>query len=174
MAHPEQQIFCKSVRDMHPEKFTNCDVLDVGSMDINGNNRYLFTPPFSYTGIDLGSGTNVDIISPGHLYSPNKKYDVVISTECFEHDTFWRQTIRNCIKLTKPEGIFLFSCAAVGRQEHGTTRTSPKDSPFTNDYYHNLTEMEILSIEGFAESFSKFSFSKNNNTKDLYFYGIRK
>ena len=62
----------------------------------------------------------------------------------FEHDEFWKDTIMNCITLTKPGGIFLFSCATTGRQEHGTRRTTPQDSPFTslieNDYYMNLTE----------------------------------
>lgn len=177
MAHPEQQHFCLSVKKKFPKYFNAVDVLDIGSLDINGNNRYLFTD-YTYTGIDVGEGKNVDIITPGHLFNPGKQYDVVISTECFEHDMYWSDTIKNCIKLTKDSGLFLFSCATTGRQEHGTTRTTPQDSPFThslfNDYYKNLTEEDIRSIEGFIENFSEFGFSTNNHTKDLYFYGIKK
>ena len=177
MAHPEQATFCKSVKDKHPEMFSDVDVLDVGSLDINGNNRYLFSS-YTYTGIDIGEGKNVDVVSKGHEYAANKEYDVVISTECFEHDQHWEDTILNCIRLTKSKGLFMFTCATTGRQEHGTTRTTPQDSPFTHklfsDYYKNLTEYDVRQIPGFDDSFSEFEFSTNNNTKDLYFYGIKK
>lgn len=177
MAHPEQAIFCRSVKAKYPDRFNNCDVLDVGSLDINGNNRYLFTN-YTYTGIDIGEGRNVDVVSKGHEFHPEKHFDIVISTECFEHDKYWRETISNCIRLIKPGGLFLFTCATTGRQEHGTSRTTPQDSPFTykefNDYYMNLAGPDILSIDGFEASFSEMSFSANWNTKDLYFYGLKK
>lgn len=177
MAHPEQAVFCKSVKEKHPELFRDVDVLDIGSLDINGNNRYLFEN-YTYTGVDIGEGKNVDVVSKGHEFKPNKKYDVVISTECFEHDMYWRDTIQNCINLTKSGGLFIFTCATTGRQEHGTSRTTPQDSPFThtefNDYYRNLEEKDILEIDNFLDYFSEYEFSTNTNTKDLYFYGIKK
>jgi len=176
MAHPEQQVFCKSVKAKFPKSFKDVDVLDIGSLDINGNNRYLFEN-YTYTGVDIGEGPNVDIVSKGHEYKVTKHYDVVISTECFEHDQHWKETIKNCIDLLKPGGLFLFSCATTGRQEHGTSRTTPQDSPFThkefNDYYMNLTEYDIRQIQGFDDSFSKMKFKVNKRTKDLYFYGIK-
>lgn len=176
MAHPEQQQFCLSVKAKFPQFFKDVDVLDVGSLDINGNNRYLFVE-YNYTGIDIGEGKNVDVVSKGHEFKPGLQYDVVISTECFEHDQHWKETIKNCIDLTKPGGLFLFSCATTGRQEHGTSRTTPQDSPFThtefNDYYMNLTEYDVRQIQGFDNSFEKFEFSSNNSTKDLYFWGIK-
>lgn len=178
MAHPEQQQFCLSVKKKFPEKFNNHPVvLDVGSLDINGNNRYLFDGSYTYIGIDVGEGSNVDIVSKGHEFHPGFQFDIVISTECFEHDQHWKDTILNCIELTKPEGLFMFSCATTGRQEHGTSRTTPQDSPFThklfNNYYNNLTEEDIRAIPGFLHSFKEFKFNTNNNTKDLYFYGIK-
>lgn len=177
MAHPEQQRFCKKIRDRFPEKFKNCDVLDVGSLDINGNNRFLFENP-NYTGIDVGEGKNVDVVSKGHEFNPRKQYDVVISTECFEHDQHWQETAENCINLTKSGGIFLFTCATTGRQEHGTSRTTPKDSPLAyemfNDYYRNLTEYDFRSLSWWDSKFSEFGWETNDGTKDLYFYGIKK
>ena len=60
-------------------------VLDIGSLDINGNNQYLFED-CQYTGIDVGVGKNVDIVSKAHeLKMPSGTYDTIISTECFEH-----------------------------------------------------------------------------------------
>lgn len=177
MAHPEQQHFCLSVKDRFPHLFTGVDVLDIGSLDINGNNRYLFSY-YTYTGVDVGEGKNVDVVSKGHEYKPNKQFDVVISTECFEHDQHWRETIKNCIDLTKEGGLFIFSCATTGRQEHGTTRTTPQDSPFThslfNDYYMNLEEKDIREVFNPEEFFSVYEFGTNMNTKDLYFFGIKK
>lgn len=144
-------------------------------MDINGNNRYLFENS-SYIGIDLGEGRNVDVVCPGHLFKTSSKFDVVISTECFEHDKFWQQTILNVIEnLLVPGGLFLFSCATTGRAEHGTARTSPADSPFTNEYYMNLTEEDIRSVIDIDKYFDKYEFkSRTTFPADLYFYGIRK
>lgn len=87
MAHREQQQFLLSARQLFPQKFQNCDVLDIGSLDINGNNRYLFTN-YTYFGLDIGPGKNVDLVCRGHEYKTDKRYDIVISTECFEHDEF--------------------------------------------------------------------------------------
>ena len=55
MAHIEQIIFCIKVKNMFPSYFKNIDVLDVGSLDLNGSNRYLFEN-CRYTGIDIGPG----------------------------------------------------------------------------------------------------------------------
>ena len=182
MAHPEQANFCTYVRNKYPEKFRKVDVLDVGSLDINGNNRYLFEN-YKYTGVDIGPGKNVDVVSKGHEYNPGKQFDVVISTECFEHDMYWEQTIANCIQLTKSGGIFLFTCATEGRPEHGTTRTTPQDSPFShvqfNEYYKNLTQFDVAesivrNVGYMNEVFTKYLFDTNIYTKDLYFYGIKK
>lgn len=182
MAHPEQANFCTYVKNKYPEKFKRVSVLDIGSLDINGNNRYLFSN-YTYTGVDIGAGKNVDVVSKGHEFKPGTHYNVVISTECFEHDMYWKDTIKNCIDLTMKGGIFLFTCATTGRQEHGTTRTTPKDSPFTHtqfsDYYMNLTEGDVRAaiLEKFGkpidEVFSKYLFDTNIRTKDLYFYGIK-
>ena len=38
-------------------------ILDVGSYDVNGSYKTLFTSPtFEYTGLDMESGPNVDIV----------------------------------------------------------------------------------------------------------------
>lgn len=177
MAHLNQYKFCERVSAIYPEFFDSVRVLDVGSMDINGNNRPHFKNS-KFLGIDIGEGPNVDIICSGHLFSVknnSEKFNTIISTECFEHDAYYRETITNIVKnLLLPGGMFLFSCATTGRPEHGTTRTSPFDSPFTNDYYKNLTEEDIKEFLDLDFYFSDYSFSTNNETKDLYFWGIKR
>lgn len=175
MAHREQREWCELVKYAHDEFFVGTSVLDIGSLDINGNNRYLFEQ-CNYTGIDIGDGPNVDVVCSGHLFESDDLFDVVISTECFEHDEHWEQTLKNVINnLLKDGGLFLFSCAAPGRPEHGTKRTSPKDSPFTNDYYRNLSEADIRSVLDCDEIFSNYKFkTRIDFPQDLYFYGIKK
>jgi len=179
MAHKEQQEYLLSVKDKFPARFQNCSVLDIGSLDINGNNRYLFSD-CTYIGLDIGKGRNVDIVRRGHEYKSGNQFDIVISTECFEHDEFWDLTIENAIKLTKNGGMFLFTCATTGRPEHGTKRTTPYASPFTslleNDYYKNLTEADIKSKIDIEKWFSDFEFKNTEGSShpDLYFWGIKK
>lgn len=178
MAHKEQIDFFNTVKTQLPIFFKDCDVLDIGSLDINGNNHYLFEN-YTYTGVDIGPGNNVNVISKGHEFKPNKKYDVVISSECFEHDFFYKETILNCIELTKSGGLFTFTCATTNRPEHGTAKSGKAcDSPHShlewNDYYKNLTEDDIREILNFEDIFTEFKFSTNNLSHDLYFWGIKK
>lgn len=177
MAHPEQANFMLSVKNKFPDRFRNCRVLDIGSLDINGNNRYLFSN-YSYIGVDIGAGRNVDVVCRGHEYTDPQPFDIVISSECFEHDEFWNLTIQNAINLLKPNGLFLFSCATTGRPEHGTRRSHPQDSPFTskleNDYYMNLTEKDVVEKVDMTQ-FSEYEFfARETWPQDLYFWGIKK
>jgi SAM-dependent methyltransferase len=177
MAHNEQRDFINYVKKIHSDKFNNVRVLDIGSLDINGNNRYAFND-YEYIGIDIGEGPNVDIVIRGHEYKDEKLFDVIISTECFEHDEFWDLTIKNGINLLKSNGLFIFTCATTGRLEHGTRKTSPSDSPFTsqlmNDYYMNLEEKDIRNKIDIEKFFSKYEFKTNQNPFDLYFWGIKR
>lgn len=180
MAHREQKQFCQKIKNNFPEYFKNKKVLDVGSLDINGNNKILFDN-CEYIGIDIGEGRNVDIVSKGHEYmAPDSEYEVIISTECFEHDMFYDKTILNCLRMLKSGGMLLFTCATEGRAEHGTRRTSPQDAPLLmqdiewSDYYKNLTETDIRNIINIEEKFSQFAFEVNKFSYDLYFYGIKK
>ena len=180
MAHQEQIQFCNKIKNIFPNFFIYKKILDVGSLDINGNNRYLFDNCI-YTGIDVAPGNNVDIVTLGHEFKgENNFYDVIISTECFEHDMHYNKTIKNIIRMLKPGGLFLFTCATTGRREHGTIRSSPADAPLLNnlpdwcDYYKNLTEKDIKDIISLENIFDKYEFSTNDHSHDLYFYGIKK
>lgn len=176
MAHPEQKDFCTKVKDLYPQFFKNCKVLDVGSLDVNGNNKYLFED-CEYTGIDIGLGNNVDIVSKGHEFNaPDNSYDTIISTECFEHDMYYRDTIQNIIRMLRPGGLFLFTCATRGRGIHGTRSTSAWCAPLLAgdwaDYYKNLVKEDIQVIPG-MNIFSVHEYSCNDKVFDLYFYGIK-
>jgi len=179
MAHKQQKNFCIKIRNSFPEFFIDKDVLDVGSYDINGNNRFLFNN-CNYMGIDVGTGDNVDIVCPAHLHVGT--YDTIVSTEALEHDKYYKESLIQIVHMLKPGGLYLFTCATTGRNEHGTRRTTPSSAPLLmdhleqdwGDWYKNITEKdvrEVLDVEGI---FSKFSFEIGDELKDLYFYGIKK
>ena len=178
MAHEAQQNFFKSVKTLFPEYFKNKTVLDVGSMDINGNNRYLFED-CEYTGLDIGHGRNVDIVCPVHVYTQivDLTYNVVISGEMLEHDQYWKQSLNAMFKLVKPGGLLLISAAGTGRPEHGTINSEPSNSHFTHYYYKNITKKMILSalrLKIFLNpSFSFYRIVENDIDKDIYFVGIK-
>jgi len=184
MAHTEQRNFCKSVKAKYPDFFKNKKVLDIGSLDINGSNRDLFEN-CDYTGLDVGEGKNVDIISIGHLFNgPDNHFDTIISTEVFEHDMFYEETIKNVMRMLKPGGLFLFTCGAPGRPEHGTRRCGAFCAPLLlevseewADYYKNLTPDDFKVIPKFKETFLDCYFEIKDTDieipSDLYFYGIK-
>lgn len=177
--HPEARDFTLSVKSKFPSFFKNKRVLDVGSGDINGNNRFLFED-CEYDGNDVFAGENVTIVSKtSNLQFPSETFDTIISTECFEHDPEYKESFKKIVEMLKPGGLFVFTCASTGRREHGTRRTSPNDSYGTigniegwQDYYKNLTFEDLCdSID--INIFDSFEHSYNPVKYDLYFWGIK-
>jgi len=181
MSHPEQRRMCLNIKERFPQFFQGCSVLDVGSLDVNGANRYLFDS-CAYTGIDVDNGKNVDIVSVCHEFKPEGFiYDTVISTECLEHDKYWEQSLPHMISLIRPRGFILITCATHGREEHGTNRNKPHHSPLTvgrggdwGDYYKNLNEQDIRNVLDLNSIFSQYGFEVDNLHHDLLFWGIKK
>ncbi len=179
--HIQAKDFTLFVKKLLPDHFINKRVLDVGSGDINGNNRFLFENCF-YDGNDVIEAKNVTIISKTKdLQFVDNTFDTIISTECFEHDPEYKESFQKIYKMLKADGLFLFSCASTGRPEHGTRRTSSFDSYGTignienmSDYYKNLTIEDVNEVLELNQLFSVWDSYYNSETKDLYFIGIKK
>lgn len=179
--HPEARDFTLFVKQILTKYFKNIRVLDVGSGDINGNNRFLFEN-CQYEGNDVISANNVTVVSKTKdLPFAENTFDTIISTECFEHDPEYKESFSKIYDMLKPDGLFCFTCASTGRAEHGTRRTSPRDSYGTiggledmSDYYKNLTEIDVNEVLRFNRLFSTWDTYYNSQSKDLYFVGIKK
>jgi len=169
MAHKEQRDFFQSVKDKFPEYFSNKTVLDFGSLDVNGSLKDLFTD-CNYTGIDIVSGKNVDVISTAHEYQ-GQSADVVTSGEMLEHDEYWKQSLQNMYDKCNPGGLIAISCAGKDRPEHGTRRSDGNEWG-TGDYYRNIEPKDIKTVYK-KEMFSEVHYEENANSKDTYFYGIK-
>jgi SAM-dependent methyltransferase len=179
--HLEAKDFTIFVKKILCDFFINKRVLDVGSGDINGNNRFLFEN-CEYDGNDVIQAKNVTIVSKTKdLYFTDNTFDTIVSTECFEHDPEYKESFIKIYKMLKPDGLFCFTCASTGRAEHGTLKTSPYASYGTignltemSDYYKNLTEIDLNEVLPLNNLFSVWNTYYNSHSKDLYFVGIKK
>ena len=177
MAHKAQMDFVESVKAKFPAMFDGKRVLEIGSLDINGSVRRFFSGG-EYVGVDVGPGPGVDVVCEGQNYdAPDASFDVVISCECMEHNPYWAETWLNMIRVCKPGGLVVMTCATTGRAEHGTSRSRSKDSPLTVakgwEYYKNLTEADFLSIADTEQLFFAHLFATNEAWHDLYFWGVK-
>ncbi|MFN0316543.1 MAG: hypothetical protein ACKVQA_16090 [Burkholderiales bacterium] len=177
MSHPAQRDFIQIIAKHLPEFFIACNALEVGSLNINGSVRDFFRS-CDYVGIDVAPGRDVDLVCEGQNFGgPDNHFKHVLSCEAMEHNPHWRETFLNMIRVCAPGGLVTMTCATTGRLEHGTTRTTPRDSPLTLslgwDYYANRTKNDFLELPRFRSKFSAYKFWINWRSFDLYFCGLK-
>lgn len=170
--HKECRDFISSVRQIYPAFFFRSKVVEMGSLNVCGSLRHFFWFNKRYVGIDLGKGKGVDVICHAHEYIPYFTPDVVASIEMLEHDINWKSSLANIYGILKTYGLFIFTCAGPDREEHGTIEHNAYGSPFTNNYYHNISMEEFESVLP-KHLFLTSSIMYNRGKKDLYFWGIK-
>lgn len=195
--HKEQRNYIDELKKRFPEAFENIKVLDIGSFDVNGNEKPWFDN-CDFTGLDLLPGPGVDVACPANEYDePDEAFDTIISCECWEHNPFYKESILNAIRMLKPGGYFIWTCATTGRPVHGTktqdkidrknnktsqgnsvenwkTMPNVKRENWDNEYYKNITEQDIREFCDVDEIFNTYKFEVEENHCDLYFWGIKK
>ena len=179
MSHIEQVQYCESVRNRFPWFFTAPSrILDVGALNVNGCSRYLF-PGCDYIGLDIGPGPNIDVVSIAHEYAePDGSFDVVMSTNAFEHDQYYIKSLQNMVRLLRPDGLMFWTCKAI-HQEHGTTNHDPSASPLTcqiegwKDYYCNVTKEMAIAAVNPDDDFANHEWELNS-VGDICFCGLKK
>lgn len=147
-----------------PAHFVNTTVLDVGSQDINGNNRHLFEN-CTYLGCDVVAGKNVDHVGPCWTLPEHVgPFMTVISTEMLEHDPTWERSVATMERLVAPGGLLLITCAAPGRKIHNTE---------PGGYYRNLSPKQVLSALDLSK-WQKHSAVYNEAHHDVHLWAIKK
>jgi SAM-dependent methyltransferase len=159
-----------------PEYFASRSVLEVGSLNVDGTIRDFFLD-CQYIGLDLGLGNGVDLVCAGQDYGERAcQFDVVASCETMQHNPHWRETWINMLRLLKPDGLIIMTCATAGRRQHGTEHHSRDDSPLTlslgQNYYRNLIKEDFEGIVVHAGWFSHYEFLTDHSNTDLFFYGL--
>jgi SAM-dependent methyltransferase len=126
----------------------NQHVVDLGSYDVNGSYKPFFSQPgWTYTGVDLAAGPNVDVVltSPYRLPLPSHSADVMVSGQAFEHIEYFWLTWLEMARVLKPGGL-IFLLAPSRGYEH----RYPQDCwRFYPDSYRALAKyagMELLEV----------------------------
>lgn len=117
------------------------DVLEVGSLDVNGSIRRLFADRHrfpSYLGIDMRGGPGVDLEATGdNLPFDDGRFAIVVALEMLEHDRRFWLTLAECHRVLRPGGHLIVTTRAFGfpRHEH------------PHDYWRFTTEGLVAALE---------------------------
>jgi SAM-dependent methyltransferase len=105
---------------LKPKKNEYLIILDLGSQDVNGSYKPLFSlSKWKYIGLDVSEGKNVDIVIPdpyswsgiGSNYA-----DVIISGQTFEHIEYIWLTMDEIFRVLKPGGICCIIAPSSGAE----------------------------------------------------------
>jgi len=89
--------------------------LEIGSYNVNG----MVERQGDYTGIDMRSGPNVDLVMNGHdLQFKDASFDCVICAETLEHDDMPWQTAKEIHRVLKDEGVLIVTVPGIGFPRH--------------------------------------------------------
>lgn len=68
----------------------------------------------------MAAGKGVDLVCKGEEYDgPDNTFDTVVSGEVMEHNPYWAEKMRNMIRVCKPGGLVVMTCAGLGRGSMG-------------------------------------------------------
>lgn len=174
MAHTAQMIFVQQMRNKFPTHFEYCEVLEVGSRNVNGTVRQFFDT-CRYTGIDCVDGPCVDCVTLAHEYRPPKVgfYDTVISCSTFEHDPYLKETLTTVLgKCLRKDGLFVGSWVGPKWKEHGTIRTTGNEGIYGPDpnYYKGVSGAEFRKL---ASGYFKSLEIEDQKGLDVFVWGLR-
>lgn len=156
--HPAVMKFVyKTVRQHDPSG----PCLELGSLNINGTVRHVFSHNQPYIGIDLHKGKDVDMIANAHnLPFRDNTFSIVVSTEMLEHDTMPVASLEEAFRVLVKKGLLICTAATDQRPEHNVYLTG---------YYKNIAEdtvREVLSQHA-------TTYHIEADTDDIRFWGIK-
>jgi len=136
-----------------PQRDVGNNVLEIGSLDINGSIRGLFNTLISdgglYFGIDLQAGPGVDFVADAARFKSDIGYDIVVCCEVFEHSSAWKEIVNNAHRLLCAGGLFIATMAGDGRPPHSAIDENPIRSW---EYYKNVGQTEMdAALSAFSE-----------------------
>lgn len=92
-------------------------VVEFGSKNINGSVRPLFRGA-AFTGVDVVAGPDVDVVADAASFTPEVAPDCVVCCEVLEHAENAQAIIKNAVRILRPGGLVIVTCASDGRQPH--------------------------------------------------------
>lgn len=109
--------YVSTVVERHPQ--TGKAVIELGSCDVNGNVRDLFSSAANYIGIDQREGPNVDHVCNAHdADTLGQAVDTVLCLEMLEHDTDPLATMAAAFTVLVHGGLFICTTRGIGYGLH--------------------------------------------------------
>jgi len=146
--HSSSLQHVRQLVDRHLTDQPTLNVIDIGSYDVNGSYKPMFDRDgWTYTGVDLTAGPNVDVVlsSPYRLPFASYSVDAIVSGQAFEHVEFFWLTWLEMARVLKPGGV-IFLLAPSRGPEH----RYPQDCwRFYPDGYRALAaygDLEMVSV----------------------------
>lgn len=133
--HPEAMNYVSSQVRRHHLNRAGVRVLDLGGRDVNGTPRRLFGRAAAYVSVDLRDGPGVDIVADAADLDLDERFDVVVSTELFEHTARAAEIVGAAYRHLVPGGVLLATMAGPGRAPHGA---SGEPRPPRGEWYANV------------------------------------
>jgi SAM-dependent methyltransferase len=115
-------------------------VLDLGGRDVNGTTRGLFGG--RYVVVDIEPHPSVDVVADAALLDLDERFDVVVSTECFEHTPKGAEICAAAFRHLTDKGVFIATMAGPGRVVHNAV--GGPDLP-AGEWYRNVEPDELSS-----------------------------
>lgn len=135
--HSEARHFLAYCLLVFGEEYYKGKILDVGSFDVNGNNRFYFGEDVEYVGCDTRAGPNVTrVIDVKDIV--DELFDVVICTETINKST---DIVPDLWRLCKPGGILVITASGVergGREDLVPTLKKYGCSVYANDAHKDI------------------------------------
>lgn len=133
--------------------------LDLGGRNVNGSIRDLFPNNTRYVAVDIREGDGVDVVADASTWVPDTEYDVVVSTETFEHTPVWPDICLTAFKALRTGGKLILTMAGPGRPEHSAIDGGPLRP---SEYYGNVDPehlKQVLIVAGFKDVIVDFRVS---------------
>ncbi|MCB1337023.1 MAG: methyltransferase domain-containing protein [Maritimibacter sp.] len=115
--HAESKDYMEAAFRKHAAGRAPGLVLDVGAGRKRGFHRRLWEAGgWTYHGLDLAEGPNVDVIpdDPWHFPVDPERYDAVISGQMLEHNEFFWLTFLEMARVLKPGGLMIHIAPSRG------------------------------------------------------------
>lgn len=88
-------------------------IVELGSLDVNGSPRSIFTGDHVYKGVDMREGAGVDIVANFHHLSIVERADAVLCIDTLEHDDAFWLTLQTIHLLLPKDGLLLLSVPTI-------------------------------------------------------------
>ena len=153
-----------------PLKGCCTNVIEIGSRNINGSVRQLFTDAESYLATDICGGQGVDKIvdatDPTAL--PAGSCNTVVCCEVLEHAPV-TTIVLSAANWLCPGGFFIATMATTGRSPHSAVDGG---SPRADEHYENVTADAMLSALE-AAGLELLVIDINQSAADLYVLAMK-